>query len=170
MACTAPDQVAHGFFFVGSTGGSFSPWPFAEQFVFFLLAHLFIGQLDGAEAYGRGVDHHFLPIGFEVEVLQVAAGGLQGVEEQASGLVVDAAGEQQARDLHQGKLDGVGVFEWRQVEQGDGGAFSRIAKAVSLAPLIVEVTELLGAQGGRAELVAIDLDVLAAGELQRFVT
>jgi len=48
---------------------------------------------------------------FEVGAGQVGRGGLQGVEQEAGVFGVDLAAEDEAHDLHERDLDGVGVFE-----------------------------------------------------------
>ena len=66
-----------------------------------------------------GVDYHLgFEAGLEAGKAKVGAGGLQGVEKQTGGFVVELAGGQQAHDLHQGDLDGVGVFEEGEFEGG----------------------------------------------------
>lgn len=70
-------------------------------------------------ADGARVEDHIVALRIELGQAQVGAGGLQGVEEEAGGFVVDLLGHEQAHDLHEGDLDGVGVFENGEDEGGD---------------------------------------------------
>jgi len=94
---------------------------------------------------------------------QVGAGGLQGVEQEAGGSVLDLLGDEQAHDLHEGDLDGVGVFEDGEDEGGDAatGAVGAEFDAFVLKAF-VEEAETVAAQGGRSTLGAVDFDVLTA--------
>jgi hypothetical protein len=84
--------------------------------VFFLLFFFELRGVPGVFAqwrfgYFAGVDHDSgLELGLEVGVAEVDAGSLQGVEEQAGGFVVELVAGQQAHDLHERDLNGVGVF------------------------------------------------------------
>jgi hypothetical protein len=49
---------------------------------------------------------------------------LQGVEHEAGGFGVDLSGDDEADDLHERDLDGVGVLEHREVD-GDVAAAAR---------------------------------------------
>ena len=85
-------------------------------------------------------------------MLEIDGGNLQSVEDQGGFFGVELIFHQAANHLHHGKLDGVSVLE-----DGD------IVIGALIADAIVEVAEVLGAQGGGAALDAVELDVLAAG-------
>jgi hypothetical protein len=77
--------------------------------------------------------------------------------------VIDLVGDEEAHDLHESDLDGVGVFEDGQDESGDaaagavGGEFDAfVLKA------FVEETETVAAEGGRSALGAVDFEMLTA--------
>jgi len=55
-------------------------------------------------------------VGFEFHVAEINGGGLQGVEQEAGHFGFELAGEDEAHDLHEGDLDGVGVLEDGQGE------------------------------------------------------
>jgi len=65
--------------------------------------------------------------------------------------------------LHEGDLDGVGVFEDGEDESGHtaAGAVGAEFDALVLRAL-VEETETVAAEGGRAALGAVDFEVLTA--------
>lgn len=66
----------------------------------------FVGIGDGANAeFG------------EVEVLRIGRGDLEGVEEEAGSLGVNAVGGECLCDLDERKLDGGGVLKRRQIER-----------------------------------------------------
>jgi hypothetical protein len=82
---------------------------------------------------------------------------------KADGFVFDLIAEEQAHDLHQSDLDGVGIFEdgkdeSRGIAPGTvgGEADTLIVKA------LVKETETVAAERGRSALDAVDFDVLAA--------
>ncbi len=93
----------------------------------------------------------------EVGVLEVVRGGLESVEEETGALVVEGVVGNGADDLHEGALDGVGVLEDGEVAQAGAGGVEATTDSV------VEVAEDLAAQGGRAALNAVGLEVLATG-------
>lgn len=64
----------------------------------------------------------------EAGVLKVCCGDLQGVEHQAGGFALDLAGGEQAHDLGEGDLDGIGVLKDGQVV----GSVAAIAGAVGV--------------------------------------
>jgi len=112
---------------------------------------------------GAGVEDDIVMLGFESSHAQVATGGLQGVEQEAGGFVVDLLGDEQANDLHEGDLNGVGVFENREDEGRNAAAG---AVGAEFDPLVlkafVEKAEAVAAQGGRSALSAVDFEVLTA--------
>ena len=105
-------QVAvFGFFFLF----------FVSFFGVFEVFVLLLGLAEGGFVYSSGVDYDFgFDYGLEIGAAQVERRGLQGIEEEAGGFVVDLVGDQQAHDLHEGDLDRVGVLEDGQVEGGRG--------------------------------------------------
>ena len=98
--------------------------------------------------------------GFFRHVAQVGAGGLQGVEDEAGALGVEGTAEQGVGDLHQGQLNGGGVFEQGQCQRvlvGIGG----VLFGAQLASDVGEVKETIvaSAQGGRTAEVSVAFDV-----------
>ena len=87
-------------------------------------------------------------------MLEIDRGNLQSVEDQGSFFGIDLIFHQAANHLHHGKLDGVSVLE-----DGD------IVIGALIADAIVEVAEVLGAQGGGAALDAVELECAGSGEL-----
>ncbi len=115
-----------------------------------------------ADSAGRDDDAGFAAV-FEVGVAQIEGGGLQAVEQEASGFVVELAAEDEAHDLHERDLDGVGVLEHGEFD--DGGEAERAGAVevnMSGAPAIMEVAEAAAAKRGRAALRTVGLDVLTA--------
>jgi hypothetical protein len=77
--------------------------------------------------------------------------------------VVDLLGDELAHDLHEGDLNGVGVFEDGEDEGGDAAAGAVGAEAyVFVLKAFVEETETIAAECGRSALGAIDFEVLTA--------
>jgi len=99
----------------------------------------------------------------ELGQAEVGAGGLQGIEEEAGGFVVELSGDEEAHDLHEGDLDGVGVLEDGEFEGGDAatGAVGAELDAFVLKAF-VEIAETVSAQGGRSALSAVDFEMLTA--------
>jgi hypothetical protein len=100
--------------------------------------------------------------GFEVGHAQVGAGSLQSIEQEAGGLVVDLLRDEQAHDLHESDLNGVGVFEDGE-DEGSDAATGAVGVEFDLFVLktFVEETETVAAQGGRTTLGAVDFEMLA---------
>ena len=140
---------------------------FVSFFGVFEVFVLPLGVAQGGFVYSGGVDYDFgFDYGLEIGAVQVERRGLQGVEQEAGGFVVDLVGDQQAHDLHEGDLDRVGVFEDGQVEGGRGLASLRgIDHDALVVPLFMKETEAAIANGGRSALRPIDLDVLAARDV-----
>jgi hypothetical protein len=95
--------------------------------------------------YRFGIDDYSgFDDGFEVDAFQVGRCGLQGIEQQAGGFGIDLSAQNQAHDLHERDLDGVGVFENREI---DGGASSTGAVGVQddagFLPAFMEETEMI---------------------------
>ena len=137
---------------------------------FFGILEVFVlplGLAEGGFVYSGGVDYDFgFNYGLEIGAAQVERRGLQGVEQEAGGFVVDLVGDQQAHDLHEGDLDGVGVLEDGQVEGRRGLAgLGGIDDDALVVPLFMKETEAAIANRGRSALRPIDLDVLAARDV-----
>jgi hypothetical protein len=140
---------------------------FVSFFGIFEVFVLPLGVAQGGFVDSGGVDYDFgFDYGLEIGTAQVERRGLQGVEEEAGGFVVDLVGDQQAHDLHEGDLDRVGVLEDGQVEGGRGLAGLRgIDDDALIVPLFMKETEAAIANRGRSTLRPIDLDVLAARDV-----
>ena len=82
--------------------------------------------------------------------MQIGAGGLQRVQHEAGALAVKASVEDGLRYLHQRHLNGVGIFQWRQLERRALVVLRRLL-ALQLAAQAVEMeeAEVAFAQGGR---------------------
>ena len=77
--------------------------------------------------------------------------------------MVELSGDEQAHDLHEGDLDGVGVLEDGKFDgRGTTTRAVRIELDAFFVVTFVEVTELVAAEGGASALGAVDFDVLAA--------
>ena len=130
---------------------------FFEVFVF---PEAFVEKSVGSVAR---VEDDVVRVRLEVGHAQVSAGGLQGVEQEAGGFVVDLLGDEQAHDLHESDLDGVGIFEDGEDKGGDAaaGAVGGEVDAFVLKAF-VEKTETVAAQGGRSALGTVDFQMLTA--------
>ena len=127
------------------------------------------GVVDGVgiDDDGLGAPH------LELHVAEVEGGGLEGVEEETRNLGIELAGDHEADDLHEGDLDGVGVFEKGEGECGlivslvgglVGGWLGFQGDLLAL-PFFVKETEALFAQGRGAALGAISFDVSATRDV-----
>jgi hypothetical protein len=113
------------------------------------------------------VDDYILNItGLEGGAAQVVAGGLESEEEEAGDFGIHLAGGEQAHDLHESNLDGVGVLEDREEE---GGVAAAVAVAVEpnllFLKAFVEETEAVAFERGRAALSSVHFEVLAARDV-----
>jgi hypothetical protein len=86
----------------------------------------------------RVYDHSVMP-GRDVEMVQVAAGDLQGIEQESGFFVVDFFSQDEADHLHDGGLDGVAVLEDRE-ERGAGIALAARLNAVG-AEMVITVAD-----------------------------
>jgi two-component system LytT family response regulator len=107
------------------------------------------------------IDHHIGDvIRLKIGIAEVVAGGLQGIEHEACGLMIDFAGAEHLDDLHERDLDRVGVFEQRKIEalcRSIGSDFRPLA-----ANLVMEKAMPPTAQCGRAALGAVGLHMLTS--------
>src|SRR5450755_524695 len=144
---------------------------FFGHFVFFC----FLGEIFGVPGFlieavagdaTRVDDDVGLTTMLEIDAGKIGGSGLQAVEHQAAGFGIELAAEDEAHDLHERDLDGVGVFENRKLDGGGDAECSGIVQVeVSGAPAIMEVAESLATQRGRAALGAIGFDVLTAWDI-----
>jgi hypothetical protein len=134
-------------------------------FVFFLLEVFSAPGIftQRSFAYGAGIDDHAsLDGGLEIDAAEVGGGGLQGIEQEAGGFRVHLSIEDEAHDLHERDLDGVGVLEHGQVEYGAGAAGAvGVEDDAGFLPAFVEEAEVVASEGGRSALGAVDFEVLA---------
>ncbi len=91
---------------------------------------------------------------------EVEGGDLEAVEHEAGSARVDGVGGDAAEDLADGELDGSAVFGQGEVEFCLAGATgARVGDG--LAGGVMEVAELLAAEGGAAAAAAFSVDVAA---------
>jgi len=95
---------------------------------------------------------------FGVQLAEVRGGDLERVEHEAGGFGVDGFIHQLMHDLSDGKLDGVGILEDGQSEVGTLAFFAEIDDDGT--PILVVITIIFVAQGGRAALGSAGSDVL----------
>ena len=143
---------------------------FALFFVLEIHKFLFVPGAVAEQSVGDGafVDDDFLGAGLEFGAGEVAGGGLQGVEQEGGGAVFDCAGEQQAHDLHERDLDGVGVFEDGEFEGKRGAAAAGLVGVeldTVLLPLVMEEAVAFVFESGGAAEGSVNLDVLATGDV-----
>ena len=141
-------------------------------FHFFGVREIFFGPLiaaDGGLVDGAAVDDYVLDVsGLDVEVTQIEGSGLQGIEEEAGDLGVDLAGGEQAHDLHEGDLDGVGVLEDGEVEAGAALAGAVAVKFDALfLKAFVEEAETVAFECGRAALSSVNFEMLATRDAEK---
>jgi len=99
----------------------------------------------------------------EIDAGKIRRSGLQAVEHEAASLGIELAAEDEAHDLHERDLNGVGVLEDGKLDRGGDAQVSVVVEVeVSGAPAVVEVAEPAAAQRGRAALGAVGFDVLTA--------
>src|SRR5205807_3022981 len=76
------------------------------------------------------------------------------------GFVIEVARDDKLQDLHECDLDGLGVLEDGQVDGAGSCAARRINEETVRYADIVKIAEAAGAEGGRAALGAVGLNVL----------
>ena len=74
----------------------------------------------------------------------------------------DLSAEQQAHDLHDGALDGVGIFKDGHVDGWPDLHARGVEQDVLLAPSSMKVAKTIFADGWRSALSAVDLNVFAS--------
>jgi hypothetical protein len=144
----------------------------AGVFYFFLVLFFFffdveVGILPDFFAHaglvnGGGVDDDIVGVRLEPGAAQVGGCSLQSVEKQGGCFVLDLSGEQEAHDLHDGDLDGVGVLEYRQINRRADVHTWGGERDTLLLPSPMKVAKGVAADGRRSALGAVDLDVFAA--------
>ncbi len=121
--------------------------------------------LEGGEEIGDPLLGGLWLVGLEGGVLEVGAGGLEGVEKESGAAFAEASVEQAVDGLHEGDLNGVGVFENRELHEvsgGEGVALETSAGAFALAGLVVEIAEAAMAERRAAARLSVDLYMLAS--------
>ena len=108
--------------------------------------------------HGFGINHHAVwGRRLEIGSAEVRGCGLQGVEQQTGGFRIHLSAEDEAHDLHERDLDGVGVLKHGQI---DGGASAARAIGVEddagFLPAFMEITKVIAFQRGRSALGAVD--------------
>jgi hypothetical protein len=68
---------------------------------------------EGGVGDAAGIDYDLLRTRLEGGAAEIGGGGLQGIEEETGGLVVQLVGEEKTQALHECDLDRVRVFEDR---------------------------------------------------------
>jgi hypothetical protein len=98
--------------------------------------------------------------GLQLHVAEVERGGLQGVEQESGDFGIELSGEDEAHDLHEGDLDGVGVLKHGHGKAERGGGLRVQLDALAL-PVLVKETEAASAKSRGAALSAIGFDMSA---------
>jgi hypothetical protein len=115
--------------------------------------------------YGSRIDDYAgFYHGLEIDSAQVRGCSLQGVEQEAGGFCVHLSAEDQAHDLHERDLDGVGVFEHGKIEGGAAAASSvGVQDDAGFLPAFMKITKVIAFERGRSALGAVDFQVFASG-------
>ncbi len=95
-----------------------------------------------------------LVAGLEADILCISRGDAQGLNDEPGAGWVERAFQQAIDDVHEGKLDGLGILE-----QGHGVELHVDALLHAFDDAGMEVTEELAAQGGGTAALSGDLDV-----------
>ena len=134
----------------------------------FLSLELFLGPgvlFQTVVSDGAGIDDDgLMAIGGERHPAEVERGGLERVEEEPGGFGVELASKDEAHDLHEGDLDGIGVLEDGHGETERGGGRGVQGNVLAL-PFFVKETVAALAQSGGAALGAIGFDVGAPRDM-----
>ncbi len=147
---------------IGRRGGWFHNDRFVSRCVF---VRGFGEALEGGEEIGDPLLGGLGLVGLEGGVLEVGAGGLEGVEKKSGAALTEASVEQTVDGLHECDLNGVGVFENRELHEvsgGEGVALETSAGAFALAGLVVEIAEAAMAECWAAARLSVDLYMLAS--------
>jgi hypothetical protein len=156
-------------FFVRGVADGFLRRAIVCRIVLFVILEVFIFPEIFAEqglVDAPGIDDDFAGTGLEAGAGEVGGSGLQGVEKKSGGFGIDLTGGDEAHDLHEGDLDGVGVFKDGEID-GGAGAAAGVHGDVGVLPLLVKETELAALHGRRTALGAVDFDVLTTGNVRR---
>jgi hypothetical protein len=135
-------------------------FPGARGFGAFLFEAEFFGVLfvDLFERRGGVVGDladHVIGVESEVNLADVADGGVEGAEDEFGTLDFDGAAQQGVDGFHEGGLDGLFVLEEGGVVDARGGITDGAKHA------LVEVAELFSAESGGAATDAGDFDMSA---------
>ena len=98
--------------------------------------------------------HYSVVVGVEAHVFCIPCGDAQGLNNQPGAGWVERAFDQAVDYVHDGKLDGLAVFE-----QGHGVELHVDALLHAFDDASVEIAEELAAQGGRSAALSGDFDV-----------
>ena len=90
---------------------------------------------------------------------EVGGGDLESVEEDSGAFVVQLAAGDAGEDVAQGDLDGGGVVDGRDGEDGELAAI--VGGGAEAAGALVVIAEVLAAEGGRAASTALGEDMTA---------
>src|SRR5207244_9325345 len=114
---------------------------FWVAFLFLFLFEIRFAPQHAAEwsfIHARGVDDDVvLEAGLEVGMAKIEGGGLQRIEQEAGGFRVHLSADEEAHDVHEANLNGVGVLEDRELADqrfGLRASFGLGAAGRSLAP------------------------------------
>jgi hypothetical protein len=113
------------------------------------------GTLRGLGILGNGT-YHTAGAKAEMNLAGVSRSDVEGAHDEAGALHVDLIADESVDHFHEGGLDGFLILE-----QGDGmkARLGRSAHAANHA--LVKIAKYFFAQGGRAALDSVDLDVRA---------
>jgi hypothetical protein len=107
---------------------------------------------------------------FEVGMAEIEGRGLQGVEEEAGGFGVHLTAGEEAYDLHEADLDGVGILENGKIERGaDAPGTGGVEGDALFVPALMEKAEAIASQRRRATLGTVNFDVLTTRNLRQVI-
>ena len=154
------------FFLLPFYFGPFLLAPFYSKF--FLAPGVGADSVVGDRA--RIDDDGLVPIGVQLHLAEVERGGLEGVEEESGDFRIELPGEDEAHDLHERDLDGVGVLEDGHGEAGRLGVGlgvqrNAVQRNALAPPFVVKETVAALAKSRGAALGAIGFDVSATWDM-----